>query len=135
MADLGGDLEARTSGGRIEVTHVDGDIDARTSGGRVEIKGARGRANAKTSGGRISASFDGPPSGVLETSGGGIVVWFPLESSVDLDAKTSGGHVRVEHPILMEGSMSSRRVVGAMNGGGELLRLRTSGGSIEVRAN
>jgi hypothetical protein len=31
--------------------------------------------------------------------------------------------------------LGDRHVVGAINGGGDLLRLRTSGGSIEVRAN
>ncbi len=135
VENLDGDLEARTSGGSIEIAYVYGDVEARTSGGRIEIKGARGRAIARTSGGRITASFDGPPSGVFETSGGSIVVWFAPDEGVDLDAKTSGGHVRVEHEILVRGSMNSRHIVGAMNGGGELLRLRTSGGNINVRAN
>ena len=135
VADVLGDVQARTSGGRISVERVDGDVDVRTSGGSIRIEGARGRANAKTSGGRISASFDGPPAGVLETSGGGITVRFPFDSAVNLDAMTSGGHVRIDHPITLQGSMSNRHVVGALNGGGELLRLRTSGGSIEVRGN
>ncbi len=57
-----------------------------------------------------------------------------LMSSDDLDARTSGGRVEVEHGIAVRGRLERSRVVGKINGGGRTLQLRTSGGSIQVRA-
>lgn len=130
--DVGGEVRARTSGGRIEIGGVAGDAELRTSGGRIECRGATGRLEAKTSGGSIRGEFTGAPSGVLETSGGGIEVSFPASERTSLDARTSGGRVRVDHAIRASGGSSSH-VVGEINGGGPSLRLRTSGGGIRVR--
>ena len=130
---INGDLRARTLGGHIEANVVDGSVDARTGGGHIEVRDVAGRVDASTSGGRVAASFTGPPEGVLETSGGSIQVRFPAGEGASLDARTSGGRVRVDHPVQVTGKLSSSHVVGEINGGGAELRLRTSGGGIRVR--
>jgi hypothetical protein len=136
-AEIDGDLRARTSGGRIEVANVDGSVEARTSGGRIEIYGVRGPIEARTSGGRIFASFASEtPSGELRTSGGRIEVLIPENAGCRLDARTSGGGVRVDRRLDLHGRDRKRtnRVHAELNDGGETLKLRTSGGRIEVRA-
>jgi len=135
IAHVLGSVVAHTSGGRVDIAEIDGNVEARTSGGAVDVRDVSGRIEATTSGGAIEASFRDEPSGILQTSGGRIEVTFPATASVDLDAETSGGTVSVEHALVGAGEDDRRRVVGKINGGGALLRLRTSGGNIVVRAS
>jgi hypothetical protein len=125
-------LRMRTSGGRIEADDAAGQVEARTSGGRIALRAVAGPVDAHTSGGSISAAFTGSPAGSLATAGGSIDVQFPRDAAASLDARTSGGRVEVEHPVQMSGTASKTHVVGDVRGGGPLLRLRTSGGSIRV---
>ena len=134
VGDVEGTVVAHTSGGRIEMSSIDGNIEAVTSGGALDLQEIAGNIEAHTSGGAIAASFSSAPSGALDTSGGRIEVCFAADAKVDLDAKTSGGNVEVEHEVAGSESRSKRCVVGRINGGGAPLRLRTSGGNIRVRA-
>ena len=134
VEELRGDLVARTSGGWIRVSDVAGEVEVRTSGGPIKIDEVAGPVLAHTSGGPISARFTSPPEGHLETSGGSIEVEFPEGAGFDLDAKTSGGRVRLEREIEIRGAVSRGHVVGEVNGGGGELTLRTSGGNILVEA-
>ncbi len=132
--EIRGNLVARTSGGRIRASEISGDVEARTSGGPITIKDVTGSVDLHTSGGGISVRFSGDPEGRVETSGGSIEAEFPEDAGADLDARTSGGRVEIEHGILVRGGMGRSKVVGEINGGGRELRLRTSGGNIRVRA-
>ncbi len=132
--EIRGNLVARTSGGRIRASEISGDVEARTSGGPIKITDVGGHVDLHTSGGGISVRFTDDPEGQLETSGGNIEVEFPEDAGVDLDARTSGGGVEVEHEIAVQGLLDRSRVEGKINGGGRTLQLRTSGGSIRVRA-
>ncbi len=132
--EVNGDVRARTSGGGIQLNYINGDVEARTSGGSIEVHGVRSEIDARTSGGRVSASFVGEPAGRIETSGGSIHVVFPAELGTTLDARTSGGQVRVDHEITSEADNQPHRVTGDLHGGGLPLKLKTSGGSIRVEA-
>lgn len=132
--DVDGDLRARTSGGEIRAEEITGRVEARTSGGPIRIYDVGGAVDLHTSGGGIDVRFTGTPEGRLETSGGSVEVEFPEDAAVDLDARTSGGRVEVEHGIeVFRGRVDPDRIEGKINGGGPLLRLRTSGGNIRVR--
>ena len=58
---------------------------------------------------------------------------FPSGAGTDLDAQTSGGRVEVEHAVTIQGSINPSHLVGEVNGGGERLILRTSGGNIRIK--
>ena len=132
--EVNGDVSARTSGGRIDLAYVNGDVEARTSGGGIEVLGAAGAVDAKTSGGGIVASFVDDPAGRLETSGGSIEVTFPEDASADLDAKSSGGRVRVDHEVAFTRPARKHHFVGEINGGGMALALRTSAAVARARS-
>ena len=132
--EIRGDLMARTSGGRIRASEIMGAVEAATSGAPIKITDVRGPVDLRTSGGGISVRFTDDPEGRLETSSGSIEVEFPEDASVDLDAKTSGGRVEIEHEILVRGTSGRSHIVGQINGGGARLHLRTSGGDVRVRA-
>lgn len=131
--EVDGELRARTSGGPIRIFAVSGSVEARSSGGPIEILGAADRVDANTSGGAISVRFTEAPSGVLETSGGDIDVEFPEDEGMDLDARTSGGSVRIDEQLSVRGRVEPTRVEAELNEGGDRLRLRTSGGDIRIR--
>jgi len=129
-----GNLDAETSGGNIRVREVTGEVDAETSGGSIRVEGIGGRLRAETSGGSITATL-APGNGFggeLSTSGGSIRVTLPAGVGVSLDAHCSGGRVSTELPVTVTGTQSKDTLRGDLNGGGESLRLRTSGGSIVI---
>lgn len=136
VAECGGAARLTTSGGSVKVGRLAGPAQLRTSGGRIEVGSAAGTLDAETSGGGVRAAFEGPLKGdcLLRSSGGSIQVRVPAGAGFELDAATSGGGVRADGvAVLVErGAPGHDQLAGQVNGGGPLLRLRTSGGSIEV---
>jgi hypothetical protein len=151
IARLKGDLDAKTSGGYIHLDDVVGRVVARTSSGNVVARGVRGDCDLKTSGGDIRATIDGKIAahtsggdvtaelvganrGIsVSSSGGDLTVRVPKDTKGELNAATSGGSVRTELPVTTT-EMSERKLTGTLNGGGNAIHARTSGGSIKVVA-
>lgn len=131
--EIRGALEVKTSGGPIHVSEVSGPVQAETSGGGIRIRDAGAEVDARTSGGSVAVRFAGMPEGHVETSGGSIEIELPEGAGVDLEAGTSGGRVEIDSSIQVDGSVSRHEVSGELNGGGESLDLRTSGGNIRIR--
>jgi hypothetical protein len=92
---------------------------------------------ADTSGGNIRAAVAGAlqEDCLLTTSGGTVRVTVDKAAAFRLDASTSGGSVDAGGLTLEQASRSRLRLAGAVNGGGPLLKLRSSGGGIVVRTN
>ena len=134
---IGGALEARTSGGSITIDGVEGDLHAKTSGGTIRIGGAGGRVDASSSGGSVRVQFTSGnfSGGSLSTSGGGIQVAVDPSAGFEVDAHASGGSVHCDFPVTVSGKLSRHTLRGTLGAGGELLRLRTSGGSIRIVEN
>lgn len=132
-----GDLDGDTSGGSVSVKNFRGPVQVESSGGGIAIENVEGRVNGHTSGGSISARFATPPIDEikLHTSGGGVTFRVPGDAAFHLDASTSGGGVSSDLPITVSGKISRGKLVGAINGGGKPVVLRSSGGSISVREN
>ncbi len=129
-----GALEGKTSGGGITVEDFEGPVRVSTSGGHIRIKDAAAALEASTSGGSIEASLKSVADAVsLTTSGGHVSVGVPPDAAFELDARTSGGHVSCELPITIVGKLEHDKLSGKVNGGGQKIYLRTSGGSIEVK--
>jgi hypothetical protein len=133
-----GELKLSTSGGSITVGRVDGPANLSTSGGNIKIDSVVGELQAHTSGGGIRAGISGPLKGdcTLSTSGGSVKVNVDKSAAFRLDAATSGGSVDAGGlTITLEKSNRSRsKLAGSVNGGGPLLKLRSSGGGIDLSA-
>ena len=132
--NLDGTLKAETSGGSIETERVSGDARLHSSGGGIHIREAGGRVEADTSGGSIEAAFSrgNARGGSLESSGGGITV--AVDASVGLAIDAHGNSVSSDLPLTVQGEFSRGSLRGTLGRGGESLRLRTSGGSVRIRA-
>ncbi|WP_414661365.1 DUF4097 family beta strand repeat-containing protein [Horticoccus sp. 23ND18S-11] len=139
LAAARGRVELKTSGGNIAVGDVQGPAELSTSGGGIKVDNVAGALNAHTSGGSIRAGITGPikEACTLSTSGGSVTVSVDKSAAFQLDASTSGGGVDASGlTITLESTKRDRsRLAGAVNGGGPLLKLRSSGGGISVRAN
>jgi DUF4097 and DUF4098 domain-containing protein YvlB len=149
---LTGDLDAKTSGGYIHLSDISGKVVARTSSGNVIASGIRGDSDLKTSGGDIRATIDGKIAahtsggdvtaelvganrGIsVSSSGGDLVVRVPRNTAGALNASTSGGSVRSDIPVTTT-EMGEHKLTGTLNGGGNEIYARTSGGSIKVVAS
>jgi DUF4097 and DUF4098 domain-containing protein YvlB len=152
IARLTGDLDAKTAGGYIHLDDVTGKVLARTSSGNVIASGVRGDSDLKTSGGDIRATIDGKiaahTSGgnvtaelvganrgiAVSSSGGDLTVRVPKNTTGQLNASTSGGSVKTELPVTTT-EMGEHKLTGTLNGGGNEIYARTSGGSIKVVAS
>lgn len=136
LAEGAAAVRLNTSGGNIHVGRAVGPTDADTSGGNVEIESVENVVHASTSGGNVKAGIVGPMKGecVLSTSGGQVHATVGKAIAFDLDASTSGGDVRADGLTLTISKGGRSKLAGKVNGGGPLLKLRTSGGDIVVDA-
>jgi hypothetical protein len=136
LAEGRGQVKLSTSGGNVSVGRIVGPAELETSGGDIRVESVENTLTAHTSGGNVRAGFDGPLKGdcSLSTSGGEVKATVARTTGFHLDAHTSGGDVNAAG-ITIEidgGGVGKSSLSGNVNGGGPVLKLRTSGGDIEV---
>jgi DUF4097 and DUF4098 domain-containing protein YvlB len=104
-------------------------INARTSGGNMDLRDTTGTATLRTSGGDVSAK-NVTGNVELRTSGGSIVA---DTIRGDVDADTSGGDVRLLHVDgKIRGNTSGGNVRLSLVGANRGIHATTSGGDIEL---
>ncbi len=145
LGDVGGPAEISTGGGSIRLNSAKGPVRAETGGGSIELMGVPS-ARAETGAGGIEAKFisaNGERNdSVLETSAGDITVY--LASNVSLSVRASievanGHNIRTDFPeikVTTEGGDYGPKTVtaeGSVNGGGPVLKIRTTTGDITIR--
>lgn len=131
--NLNGTVELHTSGGTIAAEDIRGDVNARTSGGGVRLVNVDGKIEGRTSGGSVHASLVGANRGITATtSGGSVDLILPPGTTGNVSASTSGGNISTDIPVTTT-FMNETRLEGTLNGGGQPIEARTSGGSIRLR--
>jgi len=136
LSDITGDVSAKTSGGSVSCSKLTGKSVVHTSGGSVNISGIKGQIESTTSGGSIQASIAEQPTGEcsFKTSGGSISVELVEDATVDVDARTSAGRVTSEFAVTPPQDPKNRsELVGKINGGGPVITIKTSAGSIRLK--
>ena len=132
--NVNGNVEARTSGGGITADTIRGDVDAGTSGGDIRLMHVDGKIRGQTSGGSVQCSLVGINRGILvTTSGGSIRLTLPRAITASFEASTSGGEFSSELAMLTA-EQRDGYAKGSINGGGQPINVRTSGGDISLRA-
>jgi len=143
LGDIAGPVEMETGGGSIRLSSAKGPVHAQTGGGSIELNGVPS-ARAETSAGGIIARFiaDGDRNdSTLQTSAGDITVY--LASSLNLTVRAfievaNGHHIRSDFPeiqVSSEGGEYGPKTVtaeGSLNGGGPVLKVRTTTGDIRI---
>ena len=131
-----GAVRLRTGDGHIDGKDLDGNVDVTTGDGSVNLDGRFDVLNVKTgdgsvtvrarSGSRVSNPWN------LHTGDGSIDLDLPGELQANIDASTHDGHISLGIPVTVEGTFSSSRISGKMNGGGQVIQVRTGDGSIHL---
>jgi hypothetical protein len=134
-ADIRGEVDAASSGGGVDIARVSGGVHGRSSGGNVTIRDAGGRVVAGSSGGSVKVGFapGNAHGGEVQSSGGSVEVRLDPAVGLNLDAASSGGTVTCKLPVTSQGKVSEHRLEGVLKGGGQPLRVRSSGGEVEIR--
>ena len=116
---------------------VFGSIDAKTSGGHLTFSDIYGPVEARTSGGHISIAF---PEGIadateLSASGGSVNAKLPADQAFHLDASAIGGRIETDFAVSApaEKNFIKSKINTDVNGGGPSLKLRASGGNVQVK--
>lgn len=139
----GGEIRARmchgpslfhTSGGDISILESSGNMNVSTSGGDIRMETSHGAIDAHTSGGDVWIQQpEGFETIEARTSGGNIDIQLEPGIRASLRAHTSGGSIRCDLPVTVQGEFKKTRLQGDINGGGAPLTLSTSGGSIRIK--
>jgi DUF4097 and DUF4098 domain-containing protein YvlB len=133
--DVIGDIDISTSNARVQCSCCCGHLIARSSNGKIELDRHKGSVDATTSNGLIRASVEevGKLGVQLATSNGRIVLGLPEDVHAELDLWVDNGIIRNDRELESATRDTRGRVLGRIGGGGALIKLRTSNGSISVR--
>jgi DUF4097 and DUF4098 domain-containing protein YvlB len=145
LGDIGGSAEMETGGGSIRLSSAKGPVRAETGGGSIELNGVPS-ARAETAAGGIVAKFVASNgehnNSELETSAGDITIYLApnVNISVRASIEVANGHnIRSDFPdirVTTEGGDYGPKTVtaeGSLNGGGPVLKVRTTTGDICFR--
>ncbi len=122
-----------TSNGNIIASEVDGVVSARSSNGDLVVSAIKGLASLRTSNGDIEAELQGLAEDLeIMTSNGSIKLSINPELALDLEANTSNGEISFSNLDLETTLLEQAALAGIMNGGGHMLNIATSNGSIEL---
>jgi DUF4097 and DUF4098 domain-containing protein YvlB len=158
-ADLHGDLSIHTSDGSQELSGLSGNLKLHSSDGHLRVRNASGALEARSADGNqdIAGSFtslqlhsaDGSitielaegshlsADSRIESSDGSVTLRLPKSFPAELAVSTSDGSIQSTLPLVVDGynskgSNSGHNIRGKFNGGGSLLTIHTSDGSVHL---
>jgi hypothetical protein len=148
LGDINGPVTLETGGGSIRLNGARGPVKVSTGGGNLDLWKLSQGVRAQTGAGTITAEFVGTPSAgsesysLLETSAGDVIVYVASDVKLNIKAviQTAMGHKITSDfsglNISTEGGEWGPKTIyatGALNGGGPLLKVRTTIGNIFIR--
>jgi len=130
---VAGNFMANTGSGRVKLEEVAaGRVEVGTGSGGIEVRGVHGSLRAHTGSGGITAEGEATGEWTLHAGSGPINVRVPSGSNLDLYAQTSSGHITVDQPLTVQGTIRRGELRGKVGGGGVAMDLRTGSGNIHV---
>lgn len=134
--DVSGAVDAKTTNGSIEVAGITGVVKARTTNGNVDLSEVLGPIGANTTNGKVEVAIselsEEPHDIRASTTNGGIEVSLPRGLKAHLKASTVNGSIDSDFPVTVKGRIG-KSVDEAINGGGRLIDLKTTNGSIRLK--
>ncbi len=137
--DIKGALDVETGDGSVTVDDVEGDAMLDTTDGGITLSGKLAKLKVKTGDGSVTVRADrGSAMGSdwsITTQDGSVALYLPDSFSADVDAQTGDGRVRSEIDVKGSAQAENQRSLrGKIGQGGQLLRIRTGDGSINLRS-
>jgi DUF4097 and DUF4098 domain-containing protein YvlB len=134
------DLELVAHNGPVSVADVNGQIDARTHNGPLSLSGVSGDVVARTQNGPLNVALSGRrwTGGTLdaETHNGPVNLTIPEGYSADLETGTVNGPLNTDIPLTITqfGRMRDRRIETKLGNGGPAVRAVTTNGPVNIRS-
>lgn len=123
--------------GNADIRDVDGSVDLDTGDGNLRLDGRFDALSLRTGDGNIDAVARAgskmTSAWTARTGDGNIDLRLPADFAADVDAHTGDGRVRSELPVSTSASNREKELRGKLNGGGQVLSLRTGDGDIDIR--
>ncbi len=136
IQDAKGDIRLRAGDGSIEGRGLDGKVDATTGDGHINLEGRFDSLSIRSGDGSVTARANNGSkvegTWNIHTGDGSVDLELPGEIRANIDASTHDGHISLDIPVTVEGTFSSSRINGKMNGGGSPIIVRTGDGSIHL---
>jgi hypothetical protein len=130
---LSADLRVRTRSGAVDAGFSgEGAADVETGSSAIRLNGLRGAVTAVTQSGRISLQGEPLRSWNVSNGSGSIDIVTDASASFAIDLNSGSGSVKV-NGASVDGSLGKRRTIGAISGGGPLVKAASRSGSIVVR--
>jgi hypothetical protein len=144
LGQIGGPVQMVTGGGSLKIVSAAGLVNAETGGGSIELWGVPA-AHVETGAGAITAKFISAgerTDSVLETGVGDVTVYLVPNLSITVRASieaATGHRIVSDFPdikVSSEGGQYGPKLISAegnLNGGGPVLKVRTTMGNIFIR--
>jgi DUF4097 and DUF4098 domain-containing protein YvlB len=131
-------LLAHTVNGSVKATDLGGDVEAETVNGSVEVS-TEGHAEAETVNGSIRVSAgraDWSGNASFRTVNGSITLTLPASASAEVSARTLNGEIETDFGLPVQGKRHHprTRLDGTIGSGGRMLEMETVNGTIRLRA-
>ena len=125
-----------THDGNIDGEGFEGALEASSGDGNIRVGGKFSGLNLRSGDGNIDAQV-APGSHMatgwtVHTGDGGVTLRLPDGFAATLDAHTGDGRITVDLPLTTEGGIHENSVSGRLNGGGQVLTVRTGDGSVHL---
>ncbi len=129
-------VDLRSTNGQVVVRDLEGTMKASTTNGTIDGEGLGGGAKASATNGRIALDFQkiGTNEIACDTTNGRISLTVPSDAKASLSADVTNGGISTNGLNLSVSDKSRRHLEGTLNGGGTLIRLETTNGSIGVKS-
>jgi DUF4097 and DUF4098 domain-containing protein YvlB len=137
LAGFKGEMDLNTGDGSEELNDIDGRLRASTGDGHIRANGRFDELDVKTGDGhvdvRVGAGSSLSSAWRLETGDGNVSLELPGDLAADLDLHTGDGHIDLDLPVTTDGRFRGGEIRGKINGGGNLITVRSGDGSIHLR--
>jgi DUF4097 and DUF4098 domain-containing protein YvlB len=127
-------VDVENTNGAISLSDVTGKHELDTTNGKISVARCAGSLDASTTNGGIEAELTKVSKGQpmrFETTNGRIRVAVPADFAADIDASTTNGAIKTDLPVTTK-SAGDNSLRGTINGGGTLIRMRTTNGGISL---
>jgi DUF4097 and DUF4098 domain-containing protein YvlB len=129
-----GRANLETVNGGVTVEHTEGDVQVETVNGGITVIEAAGALEGSTTNGGITAQLTRVDGDInLETTNGSVVLKVPRDLRANLDVATSNGGIHSDLEVA-GGGKGRKHLTGEVNGGGGLLKVRTTNGGVRIEA-
>jgi len=140
LTGVSGNLKLHSSDGNLRVQNGSGTLEARSSDGNQDIAGSFTSLQLHSSDGSITLELaEGShlnSDSRIESSDGSVTLRVPKSFPAELAVSTSDGSIQSTLPLVVDGydskGNSGHNIRGKFNGGGSLLTIHTSDGSVHL---